>query len=551
MIGRTLGSYKVLSQLGAGGMGVVYAAEHELIGRKAAVKLLLPELSSNKQVVDRFFNEARAATLIKHPGVVDIFDFGYTEEGNAYIIMEFLEGESLSDRIAGGRLPDSEVIRITRQVASTLGAVHETEIIHRDLKPDNIFLVADSEVAGGERTKVLDFGIAKLADHQTAGASKTQTGQVMGSPLYMSPEQCRGAGAVDARADIYSLGCIMYEMACGQPVFDGEGVGEVLAKQIYEEPVAPRQLCDEISTELEAIIVKALAKDAGHRFATMGELVTALDATSELRKVTGGGTQVVSEQEASTAREAAEAPSGAVTTGEQATDGEAPSAAAPTGKRATGADSSNPSRAGLTTLGQAATQLTDPDAYAVPESAPRRWPVIAAAIGLLAVGGAAFGLSRGSADVDTPVTAASEAPVTQTATAELTAEPTAAPASSIQAPAEQVVIEIDSEPSGAEIFRVSDGVRLGQTPFEKRFDRDDGKLAVILKLAGHRDEKLVVPLEQDHKSRSKLTKLVGAVPRPTPPKPPTPPTATAKPPGPKPKPTKDKEWGAYVDPLDG
>jgi serine/threonine protein kinase len=516
-------------------MGVVYAAEHELIGRKAAIKLLLPELSSNKQVVDRFFNEARAATLIKHPGVVDIFDFGYTEEGNAYIIMEFLEGESLSDRIAPGPLPDSEVIRITRQVASTVGAVHATEIIHRDLKPDNIHLVPDSEVAGGERTKVLDFGIAKLASHQTSGASKTQTGQVMGSPLYMSPEQCRGAGAVDGRADIYSLGCIMYEMACGQPVFDGEGVGEVIAKQIYEEPVAPRAQCGEISTELEGIILKALAKDPEARYGTMGELVAALDATSELRRVTGGGTQLVADEEASTDGGPAPAPTGG---------GAEREPTATTGSR-------EPSRPAVTTLGQAATQLTDPDGYSVPGPKPRRWPLVAGVIGLLAIGGAAFGLSRGFTTGDTPVTAASEAPATPTATVELTAEPTAAPASSTQAAAEQVMVEIDSEPSGAEIFRVSDGVRLGETPFERRFDRDDGKLAVILKLAGHRDEKLVVPLGRDHQSRSKLTKLVGAVPQPATPKPPTPPTATAKPPSPKPQPTKEREWGGHVDPLDG
>ena len=204
LIGQTLGSYKIVEQLGEGGMGIVYTARHPLIGRTAAVKVLLPEFSNDKEVTERFFNEARAATLIKHPGIVDIFDYGYAGDGSAYIVMEFLDGSSLSDRIdAAGQMAERDVFRLCRQAASALSAAHKAGIVHRDLKPDNIFIVPDGEVVGGERIKVLDFGIAKLSG-DAGGITKTRTGAVMGSPLYMSPEQCRGAAEVDVRADVYS-----------------------------------------------------------------------------------------------------------------------------------------------------------------------------------------------------------------------------------------------------------------------------------------------------------------------------------------------------------
>src|SRR5215216_1488441 len=177
--GDHLGAYRLLAPLGAGGMGEVWLAEHTILGRRAAIKVLHDSISRRPEIVARFFNEARAATAISDPGIVQIFDFGHREDGAAFIVMEMLEGESLERRLQRCRtLPIADTLRLMRQIAASLGAAHARGIVHRDLKPDNIFVVADPEVPGGERTKLLDFGIAKLAGN-VAGI-KTQTSAVMG-----------------------------------------------------------------------------------------------------------------------------------------------------------------------------------------------------------------------------------------------------------------------------------------------------------------------------------------------------------------------------------
>ena len=206
--------------IGRGGMGAVYAGEHVLLGRSAAIKVLLPELSQKQDVVMRLFNEARAATAIRHPGIIEVYDFGWTPEGAAFIVMEHLEGETLGRRASRARLRWQSALAIARQIAGALAAAHGKGIVHRDLKPDNIFLVSDPEVPGGERIKLLDFGIAKLAGESSATVNVTETGSVMGTPTYMAPEQCRGV-AVDHRADLYSLGCIVFELCTGRPPFVG------------------------------------------------------------------------------------------------------------------------------------------------------------------------------------------------------------------------------------------------------------------------------------------------------------------------------------------
>jgi serine/threonine protein kinase len=209
----TIGPYRVIRQLGKGGMGVVYEAVHDAIERRVAIKVLHPEYAKDRETAARFFNEARAVNRIEHPSLVQISDYGHTGEGTAYLIMEFLRGESLADRLdrlraAGQRLAVTEVVRITWQIADALRAAHAKQIVHRDLKPGNLMLVRDPIAPGGERVKVLDFGIAKLMEN---GTRRTSTGAVMGTPLYMSPEQCRGAGEVDERSDVYSLGAMLYE----------------------------------------------------------------------------------------------------------------------------------------------------------------------------------------------------------------------------------------------------------------------------------------------------------------------------------------------------
>ena len=272
MIGETVGSYRIVSKLSIGGMGTVYRAEHKLIGKLAAVKVLHPELSTNREIVNRFFNEAKATTTIKHPGIVEVFDFGYMDSGHAYLVMEFLEGVPLARRLKQkGTMGEGEAAMILRSVCNALAAAHAKGIIHRDLKPDNIFLVPDPESPTGERPKILDFGIAKLTEPGLAGEA-TKTGAVMGTPTYMSPEQCRGTGNVDHRADIYSLGCIFYELVCGRPPFISLGAGELLGAHLFLEPEPLSMHCANISENGEKLVMALLHKKPERRVQTAKEL---------------------------------------------------------------------------------------------------------------------------------------------------------------------------------------------------------------------------------------------------------------------------------------
>src|SRR5688572_26420925 len=186
-------------------MGMVYRADHVQLGRPAALKMLLPQFSSDEAIVQRFFNEARAASAIDHPGIVEIYDYGTHIDGRAFIVMALLKGETLQQRLAREPLSPIEGATIVAQVASVLSAAHARGIVHRDLKPDNTFLVANEMMPFGVQAKLLDFGIAKLADDRAS--FKTQTGSLIGTPAYMSPEQCMGRSDLDHRTDLYALGC--------------------------------------------------------------------------------------------------------------------------------------------------------------------------------------------------------------------------------------------------------------------------------------------------------------------------------------------------------
>src|SRR5499427_5247664 len=275
-IGHTIGNYKITAKLGEGGMGVVYLAEHPVIGKKVAMKAIHPELSKNSDVVSRFVTEAKAVNQIGHEHIVDIADFGNTPEGEFYFVMEYLQGESLSDRLRReNRLDAPSALSITGQIADALNASHEQGIIHRDLKPENIFLCVNRG-AGRDFVKVLDFGLAKLTLHDQKVTHKTRTGSVMGTPYYMSPEQCEGKIEIDHRADIYSLGVLMFEMLTGKVPFGGDGYGEIIVKHITMPPPSVRSLVPELTPEMDLILYRALAKDRTQRFQSMAELRDAL-----------------------------------------------------------------------------------------------------------------------------------------------------------------------------------------------------------------------------------------------------------------------------------
>jgi serine/threonine-protein kinase len=257
-------------------MGAVYLARHRHLQRAAAIKVLLPELSSNPDVVERFFNEARATARIRHPGIVEVFDCDVLPGGRAYIVMEFLQGESLGGHLSRARrlFPDmNSIAAITAMIAEALAAAHAQGIAHRDLKPDNVFLAHDPKSPGPFVVKILDFGIAKLLAGREEGSSKTRTGSLLGTPIYMSPEQCRGHGRVDHRSDIYSLGCILFEMICGRPPFVREWPGDLMIAHVSEAPPAVSSIEPEAPPEIDALVARMLAKDPADRPQAAEEIV--------------------------------------------------------------------------------------------------------------------------------------------------------------------------------------------------------------------------------------------------------------------------------------
>jgi serine/threonine protein kinase len=282
MIGEALGNYTVTAKLGSGTMGVVFRGEHVRIARTAAIKVLVPELAQNASAVQRFFTEARATSLIRHPGIVDVFDCDVDETGRAYIVMEHLEGETLADRLRRtDSIPWTIACEIARQVAAAIDAAHGRGIVHRDLKPENVFLVGDP--ADPERiaaVKVLDFGIAKLLAAD-ASARLTMRGMVLGTPDYMAPEQCGGSEEIDARADIYALGCILFEMLTGNPPFLAESVQELMVAHMFRPVPSISEQVPGLPTWLTDLVTRMLAKERDERPTSMDAVAKALGEAPE------------------------------------------------------------------------------------------------------------------------------------------------------------------------------------------------------------------------------------------------------------------------------
>jgi serine/threonine protein kinase len=278
VIGQKINNYEVRSLLGEGGMGSVYVAEHPVLGRRAAVKVLRKEYAVDANLVGRFINEARASSAIKHPGIIEVFDVGTLAEGVPYLMMELLEGETLGRRIdREGRLKVPDAVDIAAQAASALAAANGHGIVHRDLKPENLFLIPDPSQRSHVRVKVLDFGIAKLQRRLSGQSIRTHTGSIMGTPPYMSPEQCRGISSeIDQRTDVYALGIILYEMLTGTPPFLSEGFGDVLLMHLTQPPRPPREIEPSVPHSLEQLVLHALEKEPERRLASMEELLRGL-----------------------------------------------------------------------------------------------------------------------------------------------------------------------------------------------------------------------------------------------------------------------------------
>ncbi len=296
LVGTVLADrYRLIKLIGEGGMGSVYQAEHITIGRKLAIKVLAQEYCDSPEVVARFLQEARTASMLHHEHIVDITDFGYTKQGLAFLTMEYLEGEDLATLLQReGRQPWARLRRMILQVCRALHAAHEKGIVHRDMKPDNCFRIK----RGGnpDFIKILDFGIAKvIADGQFGGREDrpkmaTEAGTLLGTPEYMAPEIARDQKA-DARVDVYSLGILMYEMLTGSVPFKGQTFMATVAMQMVDEPQPPSQRCPEaaIPPQIEEVILRALRKDPAERYESVRALAEAIIEADRLLRVTSQG----------------------------------------------------------------------------------------------------------------------------------------------------------------------------------------------------------------------------------------------------------------------
>jgi serine/threonine protein kinase len=469
LVNHTIGNYRVTSLLGEGGMGVVYLAQHPVFGRKVAIKLLHAVLARDPDIVARFFNEARAIHMVAHENIVEILDFGQTPDGQPYFIMEYLQGESLSDTIGRGPMPLDQVEAIGVQMCRALGAAHSKGIVHRDLKPHNVQLVIKAD--GALQVKILDFGVAKILQSPDGSSSvKTRTGSLMGTPLYMSPEQCKGAGVLDHRTDIYSLGVILFEMLSGRPPFNAEGVGELFAKHMLEEPPSLLDFAPNTPPHLAAAVMKSLAKDPAARFQSMDDFRKAIVGEVKVTApASAGGTRRLGNAAANTMAQTISA------------------------------------KATTSTLSSASSEIDDELAIK-----PTRTKLFVAGGGALAVAVVAVVmLSKGK---ETPP-AAPPAPPVATTTAPAVTPPAQPPPVAAK---KSVTIRFEAEPAGAHVFRKKDDKDLGPVPVEIQLAKDAGKagsdaLAYVLRLPGYKERPLTADVTGDRTFHIALEKAPAAV----------------------------------------
>lgn len=488
--GQTFGNFQVVRLLGEGGFGEVYEAENPFLQRRAAVKVLHAGMVQDPELVRRFLNEARAASAIRHPNIVDVFDAGVTPDGEPYILMEFLEGDSLQKIILQqGKMNLPTVQEIARQAGSALSAAHLAGIVHRDLKPENLYLISDANTPLGFRVKVLDFGIAKVKHGGELGSTlKTQAGLLMGSPAYMSPEQCRDSSDVDHRTDIYSLGIIVYEMLAGIPPFSSKSATEMLVLQMTANPPPLRQHVPDLPENVEQAVARALSKDRELRYSNVDYFVGALAGSYPAATSQGS------------------APSAVADLADRKTTSETGTGAGHDGASSTGPSGPLSSRFGLTpapvpipgtthitTLSRAtgetrAVDLSDEELAPMRRRPSTRWPLVAVLVAGLAAA-AAFTLWRREA---APVPAAA---------------PSGTPAVAVAVPAATVRMSVRSDPPGATVFDTQQGTSLGVTPLEKSYPQGNETLALLLRLDGYKDKPVSLTLDANSSVAVDLERL--------------------------------------------
>jgi serine/threonine-protein kinase len=496
-------------------MGAVYLAEHPQIGKKVALKVIHRELASNREVVQRFFQEAKAVNKIGNEHIVEIHDFGVTPEGDHYYIMEYLEGSNLATTLGHESVLDvRRALHIGAQIASALAAAHAAGVIHRDLKPDNVMLT--SRLGDPDFVKLLDFGLAKMFASGGASAVKTAAGVLLGTPQYMSPEACESRSTLDHRTDIYALGVLLFQMMTGVLPFDGETMGEVLVKQVTQLPPPPRQYNPNIPPSVEQILLRCLMKQPDARFPTMVALREALldpegylhrsPPMAPARSLAPGEVKVdaktvmayAAQQQKTRIGVAGELPlvsppslPGAGGQAQQQTMISDGSLIPP--RKTHGPDMAVPGMLKTNTM-----RIATPLGYS---SRPTRrvWPIVLIVALLLGLGGGGFAVAwfgRSEAPVvAVAADAAAPAPVAKPDAAEhhAVAAPPDAAVAAPPAPADAAVhatsvamatVEIDTSPSGAEIVGPDNEI-LGKTPAKLTLPLTTKPMTVTLKLAGY------------------------------------------------------------------
>jgi eukaryotic-like serine/threonine-protein kinase len=514
-LGAELGSYRVIELLGKGGMGYVYRAEHIKLGREVALKLLRSDYAMRRDAVARFFQEARTVNRVRHRNIVDVTDFVELDDGTTYIIMELLTGTSLGTWARTGiDLPRALAVLV--QICDGLGAAHQVGVVHRDLKPDNVIVVPTSD--GAELVKVLDFGVAKLLNRDDEDVGfQTAAGSVIGTPAYMSPEQAGGM-VIDARSDIYSLGAIMYELFCGQPMFRGRSFGEYVRKHLTENPVPPRQTPGGAHLEppLEAVILRCLEKDPDQRFAHIVELREALlHLLGGMETYPPGVAQITASGHRPSMLQLPQMVSGSylpsqISGGYVAQVAPAPQAAYPSGARRPGSTAiadAHPSQLSSISGSQPSSlafrgQYSDAPAPARTMGTPWwLWAAGSAVAVTLGIGAAVWYAGRATPSLDprpAPSIAATAPvrvpPLPASGTAD-TAPPRPAPAAVL--PPQLVEVRFDSLPSGG-VFADGHPAELCRTPCAFNIDLSDGGSAdhrgFVVRRDGYTDAPITVDL---------------------------------------------------------